>query len=542
VVGPYLYAFGSGLPVISVVGTDRSVLREVRRIAAPAPVTAVAAIGPVIQGANSQLFFATFSGNGATIWAVQLPPPEVLNAETPITLRQVAEYPGFAASSMHAIPDRNEVAVALRSLDPATPRAGRAFALRGDGTERVAFQFPGLVRALQSHPGGPGALAGALMFAILDEESCAAPPCTGVVGVNVSDGTLHRVGQSGVPMKPLRFGAGAIPINISFAANASIPVPFRGTEPFPVLGMVTSSDGNIYCFDASGGRYIDVNSAVASVTSVEYLGPNGQALPFEPGLGLVRTVTVDGVERFAPEAGEGVARAETILVIYEGVLPDLFDLPSSSADGARFPAPAAARQQAQVGDHIQLKLPDGSFCPVELAVSSTDDAGALATADPIPAGCQGRVAFRVRAMGASPYVVAGTVTGYLGRVGHVRDFVALRPYEYFPEGMDPANPPPLIRFRMEGKPASTVRDARYLINISPNFASWFFRVDTQSQYGLGPGWELPHSVVHLPSQSTAFASYPSFQGGNGTTGALLELVPILVVPNVANVQNLKPYR
>lgn len=535
--GPYLYAFGTGLAEVSVVAADRSILKEVLRLPAPAPVTAVAAIGPVTQGAISQLFFATFDGDGTSIWLIHITPPENLGTGQ---LTRVGNYPGFIATSMAPIPDRNEIAVALRSLTPGTPRTGRAFVLRGDGTERVTLQFPGPVRALQTHPGGTGALAGALMFGILDEEGCDPPGgCNGVVAVKVSDGTLDDVGQSGVPMKPLRFGA-AVPINISVVAEGKLQVR---DEPYPLMGMVTASDGNIYFFDAANGRHIDVIPARAQATAVEYYGPTGNVLPFEPGLGLVRTVTVNGVERLAPEAGEGVARTETIAVVYEGILPDLFDLPASDADGARFPAPAAARMQAQVGDVIQIKRADGSICPVDLAVSSIDDAGGLATADPIPPACAGRTAFRVRAIGSSPYVVTGTVSGYLGRTGHGRDFVATGfEYQHYREDMDPANPPPLIRFRMEGKPASTVRDARYLINISANFAPFFFRVDTESQYGLGPGWEMPHSVVHLAGPSTAFASYPSFQGGNGTTGALLEFVPLLVTPNVPNVQNLKPYR
>lgn len=547
--GPYVYAFGSGLPEVSVVGADPSVLREVRRLTTPGPVTAVAAIGPlrpITPTSLSQLFIATYSGDGSTIWNVSLP-TEGLDAATPLTFRPLATYPRFIVSSMQPIPDRNEVAVALRSLDPAASRTGRAFALRsGDGSERVAFQFPGLVRALQTHPGGEGALAGALMYAILDEEGCTTGACGGVMAVKVSDGTPHDVGQSLVPMRPLRFGGGAIPINIAFAAGIALQVPPKQagddeTPTFPLVGLVTSSDGNIYFFDAGNGRYIDFLPEPASVVDVQYRDSADAVRPFEEGLGLVRIVTVDGVARFAPEPGEGVARSEVILVVYEGILPELLDLPTTDADGSRFPAPDGARADVSVGDIIQLKLQDGSICPVDLTVSSTDDAGALATADPIPSGCAGRVAFRVRAAGASPYVVAGTSSGHLGRVGHGQDFVAPGQYEYFPQHGDPANPPPLIKFRMEGKPASTERDWRYLINISANFSPWFFRVDTQSQYGLGPGWELPHSVL-MSGPATAFASYPSFQGAGGTTGALLEFSPLLAAPNSANVQNLKPYR
>lgn len=541
--GPYVYAYGTAEPFISVVGADRSLLREMLpagtpdapgRLRADGPVSAIAAHGPTqatdFPGgrtlAASRLFYATAVGNEGHLYRVDLLGSDAINGSNPQS-QLLQRLTGEFVIALAAMPDPDRVVVATRSQSGQT---GRAYILNIADGSMVPLHFPYPVRRLVVTPGfrdpndpTNGAFVvepGANVFGVFDEESCgASTDCNGLLAVQTATGQVAN-DVTGYPMFPIRFGQ-ALPIGLHIAQNAYVVsnASTNTATPFSLLGMGTASDGRIFFFDAYKLRQIDVDPG-APTSGVTLQSPDTTTQTFD--------ATKYGV--LVTNAAEGAALNQTIYVVREGVFPGMLNVPTSDADGLRFPVSALALADVVPGDTIVISTAASADCG-EVPVSSTD-AGAVYAAS-IPAGCTGRTAFSVRAgpNSALPYVVVGTASGYMGRTQAGQTFTYQGTYFYHPDNFSPGNR--MIEFTLAGPDdPRVVRDWQWVIATTSGFQSLSFSIDTT--YPTLTQYVLPGAIVDVPGKTIAFVAYPSASG-------LIEFNPPLIAPNQANNQNIVPY-
>ena len=532
--GPYVYARGDGSSEISVVGADRASLKEVLRLLAPAAVTSIAAVGPQPGQTGSTLYYATWDGVQGTLWKVALPAPDQLKGFTP-SPSAVVSTPSEAMRALLPMPDGASIAIATRE---AGGTQGRTELLDLTSLSTKTLSFPGPVRMLRTNAQEPNLAAGARIYGVLDEDAICNPDptrppqlahCNGILAVDTATGTVSK-DLTGNTMVPLTFGRGRIQ-GFTLQSKGTLVDPRAGVLELNLEGVVTTSGdtntygGSIYFFDGDGLRQIDVNDSGPAVTSQSFVDSTGATVSDTNG--------PSGIS-----LADGATPSETISVAYDAALPDLNGLPTSDADGQQFLAPGAPfLQEAQVGDLIQIEM-GSSVCSTLLTASALvkDASGnviGLSTTDPIPAECTARTSFTVFALGNAPWVVQGTLSGFMGRTAPSTSFVFAGQYFFHPRSFSPAAAQ--LRFVMGPGPADVKPGDRYLITTTSNYASLFFTLDP-TVFG---GWYLPGTVVYyqVPSQSIdrLFIAYPSIQG-------VLEASPSGISPLAANASNLVGYR
>lgn len=573
VTGPYVYAFAGGRSQIAVVGADPTVLRQVKTLSTGAPVTAASAQGPSAPGANSTLYYATLAGGTGQLWAVDFAPPNQIELDSfvPAPRMLLQMDAGEAISALQVLPTHQEVAVATRIAPPGGAVTGQVFALSpsSGATRPLAFGAP--IRILATHPGTSGGLfpPEVNLFGVVDEDSCGgggAANCARILTVDVASGqpALDFTGQ---PALPITFARG-LPRALTFMANQKVRSDLAladagGLVDLPLVGLVTNTDGLLVFFEAVGrpvlgtepdpgdGGGIEIapqwtlrhanQSPLPGVgTGFFYEDAGAAAFPALPPQGDCGAgdsgVVGQGIQACSVRTGLGTAVAEQVTVYFESPIPDLAGVPTTDADGQRFPAPGRQLYRAEIGDRIAVSTAAG-VCG-ELSVTSTT-ATDVGTTDPIPPGCVNRTSFTVRAADPHPYVVVGQLSGYMGRTGDQSsfDFSGTPYYRPDPVRRSPALPPePALHFDMGIRPVGIERDFRWIFVTSTGFGPLFFVLSTDPATGWS-GYHLPYGVVAMPDAPRIFLSYPSVPRTTLLgSGAVIELNPTLMLPNEANSQ------
>jgi hypothetical protein len=522
--GPYVYAVSSGAAEISIVGGDPSDLIELVRLPTPGAVTAVTGRGPS-AAEPSTLFYASLACSGcsapsSSLWKLELPEAAVLRASGMTGLSAptlVASFPDEVVAALVTLPG-NQLGISTRSQ---SGRAGRSALLDTVTLASRPLNFPGPVRSLFTHAAVPSSnlAAGARIYGILDEESCGvAVECSGIAVVDSATGNV-ALDARGQPSLTLKFGDG-LPMGLAFAPNQSA----LGVQ-FPMLGIATDSSGSIQLFDAVGLRQLDVNGNGPSIGALDY-----RSAGTSDNLAGVQLEYLPGPQEI--ELAEGATRDELVTIEYQGLIPGLTGLPTADADGQRFKVAAELLGRVLVGDLLTLATAAGT-CGSELSVSAIE-ADALVVADLVPNACAGRVSFSVRAQGTQkPYVVTGTVSGYLGRTGPGDPFVFQGSYFYRPDSYNPAAPAPQLSFTFGAGDPAVARGNRYLILTNSGVAPMTTAIEQNSSQPCSS--QLPGSVVFagplvtindaLIARPRAFIAYPSANG-------VIELDPATAYPGV----------
>ncbi|MFZ5469254.1 MAG: hypothetical protein ACOZIN_07410 [Myxococcota bacterium] len=501
VAGPLVYVASQGTSAISVVKglpstsleEDPQALVELFRLSTAHPVTAMAAQG----GDQSTLYFATFDGTSSTVWELSDVPRAVVSPEGVAALqgriRQLAFLPDEAVVGLLALPTPRLV-VASRSQGG---RAGHTVVLDTLTLATLPLAFPAPVRNLVSDP------SGSRVFGTLDPEACGDLSCRGVMGVDATSGQV-LVDGAGLPMLPVQFGS-ALLRGLDVASGLNLP----GVGD-ALAGAFTASSGEVVFFDAQALRHIDTDAQPAALVSTQYVAADGSALPFVAG-----PVLADPNSFVA----DGAARDETLSLVFEGALPGLVDVPTSGNDD-RFVADPAFLARAQMGDYVEV-FDDGGRC-AEVMVAAIEPAALVASAVP---ACANRTRFTVRAAGSQPYVVSGSVSGFMGRAGSDSTFVFQGSYFQRPADFSPSRPQ--LSLRLGPGDPNIRRDFRYLVQSEDSFAPLAVSIGNPP-CGV---CTLPNSVVLEPQGDQAFVTYPS-----GNVVAEIETPGVQRGVNAGNVQ------
>ena len=596
--GPYVYVRGLGSAEISIVGAAPDQLKTLNHVIAPATVTALAAQGPAEGKGASTLYFATWDGTRGTLWSVSVPEvgslsgaslaPTVIVSNDGEAIRSIAVMPDERSSVDASIHHR--IALATRNDQGTT---GRSLLLDLTDLSTRVLDFPAPVRRLFTHAAyiAPGATAssdddvpiaaGARIFGVLDEASCGAKRrCQGLIAVESATGQIVQ-DFSGHPMVPLSFGRALISgVTVTPNGTVLLGADSSGTPQYTgqgLLGVATTTGdsnvtgGEIYFFDADFPRQIDSNGDVAKVVSTAYVDASGGA----------RT-DVNGPAFTDDSLGDGAVESQTFFITYQGIIAGLKDVPTQDSDGQRFVAPGIdLLDRVAVGDTVQILAPDPA-CTAELTVSSVE-ADAVVVSDPIPAACQNRTAFTVRTSGAEPYVVEGSVDGFMGRVGPNQTFTYPAPasfsaasascptgpaycslpcppgqqaacavasgndysaaYFYHSNLFSPGKPE--LQFHFGAGDPAIERGFQYQVVVTSNYQPLLIVPDAS----VFPGWYLPGSVAYfqkfVPAKDSptgtdqtidlVYVAYPSVQG-------VLQFDPTQIVPNAGNGSNLVGYQ
>jgi hypothetical protein len=389
------------------------------------------------------------------------------------------------------------------------------------------------------------------------------------VAVSIDAGT-RAPDFSGQPSLPIEFSRG-LPRAMTFMAN--MPVRSNkvdgGLVDLPLVGLVTNTDGTVIFFEAVGRpalgtevspdpdagvpayiapawtlRHANESSLSGAATNFYYEDAGNVAYLKSPGNCLEDGGIGFGIQSCSVATGLGDSVAELVRVTFQGVIPGLAALPTTDVDGQTFPLPAGApSDRVVVGDQIVPSLMDGGVC-ADLAVSSVSTT-ALGTSDVIPPECTARSSFSVRAADPTPYVVVGTISGYIGRASDQATFQSAPGRVYYrpdPKVHDPAlPPPPALAFSMAVREPDILRDFRWEFVTTTGFEPLFYVLSTDSTGW--PGYHLPYGVVAMPDTPKIFLSYPSVPRTTLLgSGAVIEFNPALMSPSEANVAVSASYR
>lgn len=526
--GPYVYARSAGSREISVVGSARTQLRELRRLVAPALITAFASRGPATEGAPSQLFYATQSSAGAQLWEQDLPGPDALPTATLPSPRLVTTLPaGETVQAMVVLPQANQLAIATRS---GATRTGRT--LRLDVTAPNQFttlNFGAPVRNLATHPivkevsATPETAkvllqAGARIFGILDESACGGlAGCSGILSVDSATGEVSK-DVTGNRMLPITTGLG-LPTGLTLAPLADLlaldpDTNTRSIIRFPLLGIVPASNGQITIFDAVDLRQFDFDSAPAGADLVELRDKSDVAKTIDannpPQLLAVGTV-------------DGATHSDNYRVIYQWGLPGLTSLSHTAGDTSNqfaVPRDAADKTGAQVGDIVVLENDSGPCATadgttIDLTVTQVvpgPSTTTLVTNQPVSAACADYPRFSVLSGGAKPFVVFSDTLGFIGRLGPNQPLTVGGDYFFHPDGFSPAVSPLQVSLELPIRPSGVTRGDRYFAAVNAHFVPYIIQLDTTTvSYGL-TNFRLPGPVVFTKSADLidyAYIAYPS---------------------------------
>lgn len=498
IIGQYVYAWSQGGRAISAVGIADSSLKEERRVVVNDPLTAVAARAPAAEGQPSVLYYATYAtdtggGRFGQLYRREIPAPgeAVIPEAVPVT---AARFSGEAITSIAVLPTGDQVVISTQSdvLWIADPRSSiTRVSLRPAcpaGAARESCGFSAAVREVVVDARNATAIR---VFGLLDESSCDDRSCEGIEAVDLifpsadeaavpSSAVLAKT-DLGTPMTKLS-STGGLFTSLDLSPNGRVRHQNGNfVTDMPLMALASQGNGDILAFNAEAARLVDGNFEPPNATNGSRPASGQGAL-----VGGPVDVTL----------GDGAARDETIEIVYLGEL---------------------AADQAMAGDVFEY----GGCEPV----TSTDG-----TTPSPPAGCVPNGALKVRAGpgSAQPFVVTGTVSGYLGRTANDADFVyppASAGFEgrlarYFhqsenaiteiPEGQTQrqpkALPDPQIAFKLVGATGLLQGDA-YLLEVRSNFSPLNLAVNT-SPSGF-QGYFVPASVARNPARDRTYIAYPA---------------------------------
>lgn len=487
VTGSYVYAARPGGAEVSVVSIAHRRQLGGRPMVTPAPVTAISAYLAVTPGpsvletplpATTRLFVATWDGEFAAVYSALLKTSSeeidhldfqrhVLIDQTPITGMLVVSP--LASRMLDGTPFCDTKACLALSTRSGAGLGGRSLMVDPETGRSAPLSFPGPVRDLVSSS------VGARIYGILDEQSCGSISCGGVVAVDVVTGTTaagfpRSLDALGLPMRPMRADEGLI-TGLALAAGGGIQqtvetqVTDGGStglvslfQEYNELGAFASSTGVITWFSGLGGSIIDYDArrsviAAASVRLPGVLPDGGLAFTGDDGgvLGSSVSAIVDGgpidlslTYRTAEvitadgtwyvDLSDGYLESQSIVFVYQGQVPGLVGLPTSAADGVRV-VTNGFEVRAAVGDVVRFETFDGTTYRDCGRTRIASIGASFIEAVEVPAGCENRVRFSVRADGLKPVVVAGDVEGYMGRSAPGETLTYNRPYVFLPGGV-----------------------------------------------------------------------------------------------------------
>lgn len=535
--GALLYVTRQGGAEISIVGVEPSELREIRRVPMPAPVTAVANLMP--DARTSRLWVATFDGTNAAVLELTMPgAARELRAKTTASLvsslKTRLQVRGASIIAMRAIPGLVGRTVAGRPFcaDPSVPCLAvstRGSAGAGGSTslielatlESVPLNFPGPVRSLATSDGqldGTGAaegamapLPGAIIYGVLDEDACGSFRCGGIAAVDTR-GTAAGDGfgvllADGVPTQPLRWNDGLVR-GLSFVAGGRVRLATAtdgGIGAFPVLGLMTMSNGDVIFFDALTLSLLDQDTTESSLGAGRY---SGNATDWLEGP-AISSGTAESAQLRAT-VKDGAFRGQTITVTWKGELTPTQGLSIPAGVSTSFTASSLAGRLA-VGDSITFAgggcTPDAGS-PLEATITTL----AGSTVQFAPASTCGATLAVIRAGPTAPYVISGSVDGFLGRAASGSEFRSTISPFVRGSGVDPAAPGLVIPFGTAADtqpPATGVWWSFELVSGLAPLVSvidpGLFTVGTACPAQL----QLPGAAVYEPVRAKVFTAYPS---------------------------------
>jgi len=299
-----------------------------------------------------------------------------------------------------------------------------------------------------------------------------------------------------------------------------------------MIGFVPTSNGATYFFDAVGLLPINGSLAVdgGSLGTPQYFASDGGVIFY-----------VEGPIASSLATTNGKARDENIFVTYQGTIPGFQNLTGPDAGEAIFAAPSSPfDNRVRTGDLVVLSgsgCPDYSATDAGLPISAFNpDAGVLFTAGGVPPSCI-QSTFSVRAAGTAPYVVNGTITGYMDRTGPNQSFAFDGGFLYRPcprnllSGCVLDATSPQLSFTFGSGDPAIQRDFFYLISSVSGFAPEFVQIDTSGAF-FGVEFRFPTNVVNvvdLPDGGLLDRFYVSYPSAN----AVLEIDPANVTPNTS---------
>jgi hypothetical protein len=427
---------------------------EIKRILTSEPVTAMAA--STIGGGHT-LFYATFDGTVATMWSLDmLATPNALLMTTTTDLENTT-------SALFSLP-QGETIISLLVLPPlsgmtslrlalatrtASGTGGRSFIYDiATNTITTTLNFPTPVRKIvtqagtdlslgtglpiQNPPGtGPILPPGQRIFGILDEESCGSSACGGIIAVDTTTGNVLDdlpgldavdAGQSMRQMMPMRFGNSMV-LGLTLQPGGAMVIPpvaaptgLATESALSVLGVATLSNGGIVFFNAGDLFIYDAEDNVSPVSIGP--APTGQSITDFFGNDVVTDFgpMIDGglsLDGGGLVLTDGKARDENLVVIYDGLLPGLAQLPNMG----NFVFGNGNEINAVQGDIVACRIADAGIF---------DDNGALNIGGTVIAVGDGGVTIQsngvcdnqpldIRAGPSAPFVVQGDTSGYMGR-------------------------------------------------------------------------------------------------------------------------------
>jgi hypothetical protein len=445
--GSYVYALSASSPQLSIIDADSADADSLKALAtwsaATGKMLTTAAARRDSTGGPSTLFVATFDGFDAEILSQSVPSPEQLSA-VPVLSPSTAilQLPCASITSLLVLP-KNGLAWSARpapcrdSSTPAPPP--RAEIIDQNGTS-TPLKFPDgiAVRKLVTHDQFADASeathgAAERIFGVLDERSCGGgaacrgifavvgpganplpvgPDCGGAVGEPACD-------FSGARMLPIANGRSLI-MDAAIISGASPALPSSATQapPTSLIGVFTTSDGQMVFFDAQRLRHFDVNPQVPTLLSFTVRAPDGLLLTAESGP-ILETV----------ELADGAARSEIISFTFLGDLPGFSNIAAPQTPATQIPPGAIdPAGVVEVGDRAYAEgtQEGGAGCAGSPTALVTAIGPPSISIDAPLGGPACIISIRPPDDTATPWVVAGSSSGYLGRIAASTDATDVR--------------------------------------------------------------------------------------------------------------------
>lgn len=567
--GAYVYVSRSSGNEVSIISSARDALIEVGRLNAAGPVTATAAWADVANpaGGKSHLYYTTWDGNRSTLWEAQLelPVPAAGYTAQDLASRQhffasldgeavvdLLVIPGSRFRKLNGVPmcaDEKKVCVVMATRQM-QGRGGRVLLADLDSLQIAEINFGYPIKRLASHAatdvgffvydggvhdrnpltgsrwdlnggcdgedggcdrrdltasGGHDLEAGEHIWGLIDEESCGSSGCAGAVAADsISFQPLKDL--SGNRMLPIDLGD-SLTTGLSLSPDSVLllPAPLSGSvtpllEPLSVVGAVAGSAGTVAYFEGSTLQHIDTDPGGPEIISASMVDDAGVTQPYAYG------PQWDGGVLLA----DGAWHSDSIVVTHLGVIPGAFHLPTSDADGNRFPSSGFDfSPRVEAGDRIIAQCNNGTS-EVEFQVAAVDPSGftTVESAAAIAASCPSRVSFDVRAaQGPNQDVVATLFTGYLLRCGPNRTCSSNdRPYFFRPLQYDPQATVFSIKFEDDllADGGQVPQDTVWTLDINSHYAPFLVAVDPSA---VGCGTQYNGEVIlDNPRQRTWIAS------------------------------------
>lgn len=509
--GALLYVTRQGGAEFSIVGVERSELREVRRIPTAAPITALTNL--MADAQTSRVWLATFDGANAAVIELVLPASAGgLRARTTASLVSAfttrLTIAGESVSAMLAVPGLAGRVANGRPFCADPAKACLVISTRrlagAEGTtslidpstlESVPLAFQGPVRGLATSDraveGTDGTAPGAVIFGVLDEEACGSPRCGGVAAIDArqttSAGDFGPLLVGTLQPRPIRWNDGLVRgLSIVGGGRVRSVTDETGIATLGLLGVLTMSNGEIVFFDGLKLSLLDQDPTASALGRGTY---SGDATTWLEGPKIVSGTGSDA--ELAATIVDGRLRSQRLTVAWKGALTPLSGLPLPTDVSTSFVAQGLAPQLA-VGD--TLTFLGGAGCAD--AVITGLAAGAVQFS-PSVAGCR-PTAVVPRAGPSAPYVISGAVDGLLGRARSGSTFSL--------GGL-------VIPFGTAADTQPPATGVSWSFDVVAGLAPMVSAIDTGLFTVTTPcptsPLQLPGAVVYEPVRQRVFLSYPS---------------------------------